>query len=427
MWNKALAAWTLAGLLIPLLLLFPGLLKRSLTVRKCALAVVFFAIGAFPFIRYNVRHRAATVEENVKVTLADVAPKAHLMYETLRGYSMMEYIAYEPKGPTRWTFIPHALLASMILLLIWPSRLGWYPLAAGSIVFLLMAVTRNAGGAVHHLVLVWPFQYWAIAAAFTAPKIQRQTFAWVAVALLALDNARVLNIYRDALIHLGSPRSWSAAIYPLADRVKALHPRLVQINDWGYSDNLALLTHGSVTPAWNDRPYKNFHPDDVWVIHTDQFQEFMPRAAPSSRSFACSLSVEVDAELLQLFAVELLLHQVELFAAFRNVLLHGPDLGARIAIRLVLGQQHLGEALYDLEPHLVVGPLDPDLARLLELGDDLVRKVGHLVARKLHVVVRITSAGANDLVLDHQLILDLAEHFRVRDALLPHVIGILAQ
>ena len=276
-WNKALVVWTFAGLGLPLLVMFPGVVRNALTLRRIALAVAFFAIGAFPFIRFNVRQSAATVEQNVKVTTAQIVPKANLMYDTLRGYGLMEYIAYHPDQTQRWTYIPHAMLASMILLLFWPSRLGWYPLVGGTLIFLLMAVTRNAGGAVHHLVLVWPLQYWAIAAAFTAPRLQRQTLAWVVVALLAIDNARALNIYRDALIAKGSPGSWNNAIFALATRIKALNPKIVNIYDWGMSDNLLLLTERQGLLAWNDRPYTAplfANPDELWIGTTPPFEAF---------------------------------------------------------------------------------------------------------------------------------------------------------
>ncbi len=277
LWNKAIAAWTLAGLVLPLIVLFPRAIKDTLTWRRTGLAVAFFALGAFPFIRYNVRKPAATVQENVKITTAELGPKSHLLYETIRGYALMEYLTYEPREPQRWTYIPHALLASMILLLIWPSRLGWYPIIAGAIAFLLMAITRNAGGAVHHIVLIWPLQYWAIAAAFTAPKISRPTLAWIVVALLTVDNARVVNIYRQALINHGSPGSWNNAIFALAARIKALNPKVVRVYDWGMSDNLSLLTQRKEPIAWNDRPYQAgvfADPDDLWIGSIPPFEAF---------------------------------------------------------------------------------------------------------------------------------------------------------
>ncbi len=275
-WNKALSVWTFAGLSLPLLALFPVLLRRTITLRKAALAIAFFAIGAFPVLRYNVRKPAATMQENVKITTAEVLPKANLLYDTLRGYGLMGYIAYEP-NPQRWTFIPHAMLASIILLLIWPSRLGWYPLIAGTIAFLLMAITKNAGGAVHHLVLIWPLQYWAIAAAFTAPRISRTTFAGLVVALLAIDNARVVNIYRQAMMQTGSPGPWNNAIFALVQRIEARHPQTLQVFDWGMSDNVSLLTEGRVPVAWNDRPYPKEifeRPADLWVGTLPPFEAF---------------------------------------------------------------------------------------------------------------------------------------------------------
>ncbi len=276
LWNKALVTWTFIGFALPLLALFPALLWRTFHWKRLLLALAFFVLGAFPFLRYNVRKPAATVSQNVNLTFDELAPKSRLLYETFRGYALMEYITYEPKSPQRWTYVPLALLAAMILLLIWPSRLGWLPIIAGAITFLLMAVTKNAGGAVHHQVLIFPLQYWAIAAAFTAPKISRPTFAWVVVALLALDNARVLNIYRQSLVTEGSPASWTNAIFRLADRLQA-QPKPARIYDWGMTDNLTLLTRGKVPLVWTERPFPPASlaaPDTLWVGTIKPFEAF---------------------------------------------------------------------------------------------------------------------------------------------------------
>lgn len=269
LWNKALAVWTFAGIGIALAITGWSVIRPHLRPLPIAIAIAAFAIGSFPFLRYNVRHRGAT-QANIQIDTSDIAGKAALARDTISGTSLLTYLVEDTPAGTRGTFVPQALIAAVILALFFPSRALFFPLIVALVSWLLMAVTKGAGGGVHHIVLLWPFLPWFLAAAFAAPRVSYATYAWVVIALLAADNVRLFATYRSNFIQLGSPRSWSEAIFPVTDRVREMVLTRIHLYDWGISDNLVLLS-GRELPIWyHDRPFQPAtifepHAGEVWI------------------------------------------------------------------------------------------------------------------------------------------------------------------
>lgn len=278
LWNKAVIAWNFAGLLIAALLCAWPLIRPHLRLATITVAVVAFAAGAFPFLRYNVRQAGAT-QSNIQFDFSDVPGKAALARDTANGISLFTYLVEDSPTPARATFVSHALLAAVILSLFFPSRALFFPLVAGLITWGLMLITKGAGGGVHHIVLLWPLPHWFLAAAFTAPRIRYATYAWLVIALLAADNLRVFSVYQRNLVGLGSPASWSEAILPLSRRLNEMVTTRIHLFDWGVSDNIVLLA-GRPLPIWfHDRPYQPptiFAPQagEIWIGNVDARQQF---------------------------------------------------------------------------------------------------------------------------------------------------------
>ena len=55
LFDKALAVWTLSGIAVAGLLIFPREIVRAITVRTIAIATVFFLLGASPLLYFNWR------------------------------------------------------------------------------------------------------------------------------------------------------------------------------------------------------------------------------------------------------------------------------------------------------------------------------------------------------------------------------------
>src|SRR5580658_943188 len=153
----------------------------------------------------------------------------------------------------------------------------------------------------------------------------------------------------------------------------------------------------------------------------------MFRLPTTTSAFILASSGDVDAQFFQLFGIVFAVQQVPLLAAFGDLALLRPDLLPGQAVHLLLGGQNFGDIADDFEPHFVKIPLHAQLARLAQSHDDFVRHVVDLVARQLHLVVRVASGSADDLAFRDHGVLDLAEHFLVTDAFAAHVFAVLLQ
>ena len=278
LWNKAVILWNFAGLATAALICAARPLRQHLRPLTLTVAILAFAAGAFPFIRYNVRHAGAT-QSNIQLDLSDLPGKAALARDTLNGISLFTYLVEPSPQPDRSTFVTHALLAALLLSFFFPSRALFFPFIAALVTWALMLTTKGAGGGVHHIVLLWPLPHWFIAAAFTAPRLKYSTYAWVVIALLTADNLRLFTIYQRNLVTLGSPASWSEAIFPLSRSLNNLVTTRIHLYDWGVSDNILLLA-GRPLPIWfHDRPYQPatiFAPraGEIWIGNVDARQQF---------------------------------------------------------------------------------------------------------------------------------------------------------
>ncbi len=113
--------------------------------------------------------------------------------------------------------------------------------------WLQMFFTAGAGGAVHHVVLLWPFHLFVIAAVLSA--VRARLGSWISVVLtglLCVSNLLVVNEYYVAVIRNGPGVRWTDAFSPLTDSLyKAKSPRIITA-DWGILETLNLLSEGEL-------------------------------------------------------------------------------------------------------------------------------------------------------------------------------------
>ena len=72
-----------------MLTVFPTRVLSLLTTKRAALAILCFALGAFPLIDYNLDHQWVTFRSNAAYSTDDFAYKARLLLSTLQGDSML--------------------------------------------------------------------------------------------------------------------------------------------------------------------------------------------------------------------------------------------------------------------------------------------------------------------------------------------------
>lgn len=299
LWNKALFFWVLAGVGLGGLVFWSDL-KRLWSWKRATTATIAFLFGASPFVMYNLRHRNATLSESAHFDSWGTArAKFPVLEATLRGAGLMGYFTTEkwdaknPKPPytlhgkAAWWIEQHlgehrdngmeyALAGAFLLLPWWWRRRGaWFSLIFMAVTWTLMAFTHDAGGSVHHVVLLWPFPQLFLGIALSL-------LPWKRIALgvggvLAVMNLLVLSQYVADFERNGAAGVYSDAMFPLMkafdDSPKGgVRPR-VWVVDWGILNVLALTHQGRIDarvgdpPFMTDTPSRDEQKDIEYMLH----------------------------------------------------------------------------------------------------------------------------------------------------------------
>jgi 4-amino-4-deoxy-L-arabinose transferase-like glycosyltransferase len=319
MWDKALAAWMLAGIGVAGILTFRRQIFGVTTIRRLSIAALAFALGALPLIVYNVDQRLVTFRSNVARDTSDIPGKARQLMNTANGQGMFGWLVNEdwqapvPHQPVGWLPKASAQISSLaghprhnLMLYAFALALLLAPLARGNalrtILFALiamavawaqMAVTANAGGSVHHAILLWPFPEVVIAVSFAAAsrRLGRAGIPSVAAVLVVtmFSGALVTNEYYALMLRNGGTLNWTDAIFTLSDYMKKVPTNGIFCADWGIMDSLRLLNRGKLplnvgTDPINkpelspdDRQYLQrviSEPSHVFIAHTKDYEFF---------------------------------------------------------------------------------------------------------------------------------------------------------
>jgi 4-amino-4-deoxy-L-arabinose transferase-like glycosyltransferase len=319
MWDKALAIWMIGGMSIALLVVVPSQVWRLVTTRRLAIAVLGFALGALPLIIYNIHHPLATFRGNTSWDTSDLAGKGRLLVGTAKGSALFGWLNNEdwqtaqpnvPSGAIASSsagisaFFGHPrqsllLYAFVLALLLAPLARGnalraiLFALVALAVAWIQMAITANAGGSVHHAILLWPLPQMVVAISFAAASRRLGTAGIPALAILLavlmLSGLLVTNEYQVLIVRNGGSQNWTTAIFRLADYMKATPARNIFCVDWGMVDSLRLMSRGKLPVRVGTDPItkKNLEDPDreylartisgeghVFINHTKEFEFF---------------------------------------------------------------------------------------------------------------------------------------------------------
>jgi hypothetical protein len=278
-----------------------------------------FALGALPLIIYNADEKLATFRSNMARDTSNIPGKARLLMETADSGGLFGWMVNEdwqapaPHQPEGWVQQASAHISSLaghprhnLMLYAFALALLLAPLARGdalrAILFALiamavawgqMAVTANAGGSVHHTILLWPFPEMVIAVSFAAAsrRLGRAGIPSVAAVLLVLmvSGALVTNEYYSLMLRNGGSQNWTDAIFKLADYMKGVPSKGIYCADWGIMDSLRLLNRGKLPLnvgtdpirkpelSADDRAYLErmiSEPGHVFIAHTKDYEFF---------------------------------------------------------------------------------------------------------------------------------------------------------
>jgi hypothetical protein len=284
LWDKALFLWLLGGLGASAVLLFRKELREALRPRRLRTAFLFFVLGALPWLLFNVRRPGGTFQGTARLAADKLDGKLLQLKLNLQGEGLYAYLAnedwVEPSRPVtiwlgqvanlahrvagepRTTWLLWAVVAALLSAPAWwRSRLRrqiLFVLITGATAWLAMALTRAAGGAAHHVVLLWPLPHWLVAAVFGTLTEQRKGGRLVFVLLIALLASRQFLVtaeYARKLERNGAGDLWTTALWTLGDRMQAYQERPVYLADWGMQNSLEFLSRGRLQTGAASDPF----------------------------------------------------------------------------------------------------------------------------------------------------------------------------
>lgn len=265
LWNKAIFIWALSGLVVAGVLVFWPEIKRCLKPRLLLVAAAGFLCGALPLVIYNLAHSRATVTENAHLDTSSFVRKWRQVKSAANGTSLFVYMVGEdwwpnPKTPesargrvadwiqrhvgehrsTGMYYVLGVLLFAAPWW--WKYRAARFSLVFLAVSWLLMALTRDAGGSAHHVVLLWPFPILFVVVALASLPWRRLAWA-VGIGMIGM-NLLVVIQYAAQFERNGAGDVFTDAIYPLSRGLDAYRDRTAYVIDWGLYDNLNLLHQG---------------------------------------------------------------------------------------------------------------------------------------------------------------------------------------
>jgi 4-amino-4-deoxy-L-arabinose transferase-like glycosyltransferase len=262
LWNKALFVWALSGLTAGSITVFWPELRRCLTRRNAKFAAAGFLAGALPFVIYNVHHPNATLSENAHLDTDHLSEKWLHLKLAANGSSVFGYITGEADVPIKapaslrgrvaeWVWFrlgerresEHYYVYGLMLLMAplwWRSRAARFSLVFVIVAWSMMALTKNAGAAAHHDVLLWPFPI-----LFAVSVLALIPWRWVAITVAAamlLMNLLVINQYILQFERDGAAGNYTDALFTL-NRVLP-EDQTIYVTDWGMNATLELTHQG---------------------------------------------------------------------------------------------------------------------------------------------------------------------------------------
>lgn len=340
LWDKAVFVWLLAALAVAGVAVFWREIRVHVSLRNIGIAAGGFVVGALPFLIYNIARPLETFRLNAHLGADNPFIKVVLLKRTLDGSGMFGYITSWDGGPrpvaprgltqhlafaiSRMFGAPHtdwmmwaALAAVALTGLVWRTRARrplLFALLFVAVTWSAMFLATGAGGAVHHVILLWPFPAMIVAVVVSelAARFKRyKTAGLVAVAgVLCFSNLLVVNQYYVELVRNGPGVRWTDAFPRLTAWLYDARARRIAIADWGILETLNLMSEGELpiegaggglrpdASAQDREEIANLlaAPDTIWVTHGEAVEQWPGSKAALLKTAAAS---GYSAELLQ--------------------------------------------------------------------------------------------------------------------------------
>jgi 4-amino-4-deoxy-L-arabinose transferase-like glycosyltransferase len=280
LWDKALFLWNFSGMALALIIVNAKAIVRAFTLKSALsailLAILGLSLGAYPLLRYNAKKGHSTVGENAHLSTSELSHKARFLWYAGndgiaatfpadgkypapdRNHHPLEKLSMEIAGPmatnsSSWRSwlaviaIPIGLIAAV------GRRRKWilFFLVSAIISWFQSAITVNAGGSIHHSVLLWPLLYFALALSLAAIAnltipLARPLIILVVV-IFCIRGILVINRGYANMMSFSPIVQWSNADTLLGQRLENAGIRRAIVTDWGIGAVVAVRTRDEVS------------------------------------------------------------------------------------------------------------------------------------------------------------------------------------
>jgi 4-amino-4-deoxy-L-arabinose transferase-like glycosyltransferase len=290
LWDKAVFVWPLAGLAAGALAAYYPEIREALRAkRRIAETGLAFLIGVSPLLIYNIQSRSQTVRSTAHFSLEHLPLKVEELNLALDGSGLFGFLAAQewegdPKpaaslqariadrvhrlfGDRQSSLFPLAVVIALFAAPFWWRSSARKPALFASVfsivTFAFMAITRDAGEAVHHTILLWPMPHLLVGVVLAA--LNPRWVSSVLGSVLALSNLLVTNQYIFQLDHYGAHGNFTDAIYPVAEDVRVAQAANaaghIYLMDWGLTETLTFLGRGKLPLFPGADPFFTARPD----------------------------------------------------------------------------------------------------------------------------------------------------------------------
>jgi hypothetical protein len=289
-WDKATFFWMLGAYSLAAFLIYPAAIVVPFTFRRLGLLVLAGALGAAPFVYYNINRPAETLAWTPQSESLPYFHRAVIMKRTLDGSALFDYITRQdappaPPAPTRvestglaisrltGNFHHHLLFPALFAALGLALYVRRSPYAQATFFaaiallsgwLVMFAFAMGAQGS-HHMVLLWPLPHLMVACAIAEVARRRLAVALGLTSVVAGSEALVTNEYYAQIVRNGPQDYWTSAAEPLRAYLSEAAPNAIYPLEWGIIGPLRALGRGNLpvgfTPEWLDAGTE-FRPQD---------------------------------------------------------------------------------------------------------------------------------------------------------------------
>lgn len=263
LWDKALFIWNLFAMLIAVVIVNPQAAWRACRLKRAGLAALGLSLGAYPLIYFNLTSERSTLSERAQLTPHDLVSKARYFVEALDGIKAetewRDPVLQPFEGNRRvaalssWRFLTMLIAFPLGVIFAKNSHRKWilFFILSACLAWLQQAVIVNAGGSMHHVVLIWPFLYCALALSFAAVREAPMRFVRPAVllaaAIVCFGGLAAMKATSENLSTYSHTIPWTDADTRLSNMLMRAGVERVLAVDWGIANVVAVRTSDRVS------------------------------------------------------------------------------------------------------------------------------------------------------------------------------------